>query len=593
MKNQTGLVVKSTVNLFAYTLIFFVSIASNLLVLNTLIANPGGISETVQIIIILFLSLIPVFFLISAVFEIIRLIHDYKTKRWGSKLQIKLTLVIFILTIIIGIPSSILLESALLKSLERPIQSALINTLDLSLEALTSAIDEESKILQKTALYYAMPVVSNAEYHSAFSLLTYLSERDSRIAGVELLTDDAETLDFAGREDIRLEKTVLSQHGFLGKFARGKESWGHYFLYHAYKDTSKAKEQWVNIIITRLYNPIFESSAVAVNNSRKAIKQELVLFGSVKTFIIYYSVCFIIQLISIAILFSVYTGQIAYKPLQELHTVISDISKGNRTRRFIATPHDEAGLLMKDFNKMMDSLERSMGAVIHTEKMTVWQDIARKLAHELKNPLTPIKLSAERVLRRYSQEPEHIGEILEKSMLAIIQEVLTMDNLITDFRDFARLPEPQPDWVPLKEIVSESVMLFSASFPEMKFIYENIPQNLTIHADRSYLNQIFRNLILNAAEASNGQCTLSISADLVKMPDSLYCRIRVHDDGPGIPEELLSRIFSPYFTTKEHGTGLGLVIVEHAVTSHGGNIHVESEPGSGTAFIIDLPMKTD
>lgn len=592
MKNQTGLATRSTVNLFAYAVMFIVSIASSLLVLNALIANLGGISETVQIIIILFLSLLPVFFLASAIFEIFRFVRNYKTKQWGSKLQTRITVLIFILALLIGIPSSILLETALLKSLKRSIQNTLINALDLSIEALSSVIDEESKILQKTALYYALPVVSNTEYQSASSLLAYLSERDSGITAVELITDDAVTLDFAGRGDMRLEKTVLNQHGFLGKFARAKESWGHFFLYHAFKNSKQTQGQWVNIIITRLYNPIFESSAVAVNNARKSIKQEMVLFGSVKAFIIYFSICFIVQLIAVAILFSIYTGQIAYKPLKDLHVVISDITKGNRTRRFLATPHDEAELLMEDFNTMMDSLERTMGAVIHTEKMTVWQDIARKLAHELKNPLTPIKLSAERVLRRYSQDPEHIEEILEKSMLAIIQEVLTMDNLINDFRDFAKLPEPQPDWLPLKEIVSESVMLFSATFPEMRFLYDTIPQNLTIHADRNYLTQIFRNLILNAAEASNGTCTLSISADLVKMPDSLYCRIRVHDDGPGIPEELLPKVFSPYFTTKEQGTGLGLVIVEHAVTSHGGNIHVESHPDSGTAFIIDLPMKT-
>jgi len=299
-----------------------------------------------------------------------------------------------------------------------------------------------------------------------------------------------------------------------------------------------------------------------------------------------------VQLTGIAVLFSIYAGQIIYKPLHDLHIVISDIIRGNLNRRFLVVPNNETGALMEDFNRMMDSLERNMGAAIHSEKMNVWQDIARKLAHELKNPLTPIKLSAERVLKRFSQDPEHIGEILEKSMMAIIQEVLTMDNLLTDFRDFSKLPEPQFDWIPLKEIVSEAVMLFSASFPRMKFLFDTIPQNLTILADRSYLNQIFRNLILNAAEASQGACTLTISADLVKMPDSLYCRIRVHDDGPGIPDEILPKIFAPYFTTKEQGTGLGLVIVEHAVTSHGGTIHVESKLGSGTAFIIDLPMRT-
>ncbi len=592
MKKHTGHEIKSTVNLFVNALIYIISIASSLLVLNVLITNPSGISDTVQVIIILFLSLIPLFFLTSAILEINKLIRKYKNKQWGAKVQVKITLIIFILAVLLCIPAGGFLELALLKSLERPLQDSFQNTLNLSLQALSAAIDEESKILQKTALYYALPAVSKPEYQSAALLLTYLAANDPSIASIDFITDDALSIDFAGRDDIRLEKTVLAQHGFLGKFARTSESWGHYFLYHTFKHSVEGKPQWINIIITRLYNPIYEQAAFAVNSSKKALKQEIVLFGSIKTFVIFFSICFIVQLVGIAVLFSLYAGQIIYKPLADLHIAMSDIMRGNLNRRFLAVPDNETGMVMEDFNRMMDSLERNMGAVIHSEKMNVWQDIARKLAHELKNPLTPIKLSAERVLRRFSQDPDHIGEILEKSMMAIIQEVLTMDNLLTDFRDFSRLPEPQLDWVPLKEIVSESVMLFSASFPEMKFVIDTIPQNLTVLADRSYLNQIFRNLILNAAEASHGTCTLSISADLVKMPDSLYCRIRVYDDGPGIPDDILPKIFSPYFTTKEHGTGLGLVIVEHAVTSHGGTIHVESQTGSGTAFIIDLPMKT-
>ncbi|HON89266.1 MAG TPA: ATP-binding protein [Spirochaetales bacterium] len=592
MKKHTGQEIKSTVNLFVNALIYINSIASSLLVLNVLITSPSGISNTVQVIIILFLSLIPLFFLVSAIIEINKLIHSYKNKQWGSKVQVKITLIIFILAVLLCIPAGGFLELALLKSLERPLQDTFQTTFNLSLQALSSAIDEESTILQKTAIYYALPAVSKPEYQSAAMLLTYLTAHDPSIAGIDFITDNALSIDFAGREDIRLEKTVLSQHGFLGKFARARESWGHYFLYHAFKQTVEGKQQWINIIITRIYNPIYEQAALAVNSSKKALKQEIVLFGSIKTFVIFFSICFIVQLTGIAVLFSIYAGQIIYKPLHDLHIVISDIIRGNLNRRFLVVPNNETGALMEDFNRMMDSLERNMGAAIHSEKMNVWQDIARKLAHELKNPLTPIKLSAERVLKRFSQDPEHIGEILEKSMMAIIQEVLTMDNLLTDFRDFSKLPEPQFDWIPLKEIVSEAVMLFSASFPRMKFLFDTIPQNLTILADRSYLNQIFRNLILNAAEASQGACTLTISADLVKMPDSLYCRIRVHDDGPGIPDEILPKIFAPYFTTKEQGTGLGLVIVEHAVTSHGGTIHVESKLGSGTAFIIDLPMRT-
>ena len=246
--------------------------------------------------------------------------------------------------------------------------------------------------------------------------------------------------------------------------------------------------------------------------------------------------------------------------------------------------------MIRSFNAMVQDLEKSRAALVKAEKISIWQNMAQQLAHEIKNPLTPIKLSAERVLRRWRNEPERIGEILESSMMAIIQETEGLSTLLTEFRTLSKPMEPSQSWTRLRETVDETIGPYRASYPETRFDTEHVADDISIKIDKHRFSQVLTNLVINAIDAMNGKGLIEIRTDLVKKREISYCRLSVKDTGKGIGNQEGSLIFTPYFTTKESGTGLGLPIVERIVNDHGGTIWFNSAEGMGTTFFIDLPV---
>ncbi len=293
-------------------------------------------------------------------------------------------------------------------------------------------------------------------------------------------------------------------------------------------------------------------------------------------------------LMTVIIAFSL--SEMVTLPIVSLADATRRVAEGDFSIRILARPGDELGHLISSFNAMVSELENSRIALLRTEKINVWQDIAQRLAHEIKNPLTPIKLSAERILRRLKTDPSGLEEILEPSMMAIVQEVDGLSTLLTEFRTFARLPPPSLERSKLRKIIEDAAAVYQTSYPEIVFKYETVDPELTLEVDRRHISQVLSNLIVNAVDAMEGHGILEFRAELVKKRDSRYCRLSVRDNGKGIPEEDRALIFNPYFTTKETGTGLGLSIVERIVNDHGGTIWLDSAPGVGTSFYIDLPI---
>jgi nitrogen fixation/metabolism regulation signal transduction histidine kinase len=219
--------------------------------------------------------------------------------------------------------------------------------------------------------------------------------------------------------------------------------------------------------------------------------------------------------------------------------------------------------------------------------------MAQQLAHEIKNPLTPIKLSAERVLRRWRNEPENVGEIIEDSMLAVIQETEGLSSLLNEFRILSKPMEPSQSSSKVGETAEEVTSLYRGSYPEVLFNIERIAGDVTVKMDKNRFSQLLTNLTLNAIAAMDGKGYIEIRTDLLKKRDMKYCRLSIRDTGKGISKEYSQQIFSPYFTTKKSGTGLGLPIVERIISDHGGVIWFNSEEGMGTTFFIDLPVREE
>jgi len=243
---------------------------------------------------------------------------------------------------------------------------------------------------------------------------------------------------------------------------------------------------------------------------------------------------------------------------------------------------------------MVSELSHSREKLRQSEKISAWQEIAQRLAHEIKNPLTPIKLSAQRILKKYTAGPQaetaEFQKVLEGSISAIVREVDNLNDLLVEFREFARLPMPRLQSIALRELVEEVAQMYTNLSANVTIDSSHISENSLIRGDPNQIKQVFANLLRNAIQAMPKGGEISVRSAVVNKENHQYCRIWIKDSGEGIQEEIRTRVFDPYFTSKREGTGLGLAIVERIIFDHDGNIWFETQEGVGTTFIIDLPL---
>jgi len=247
--------------------------------------------------------------------------------------------------------------------------------------------------------------------------------------------------------------------------------------------------------------------------------------------------------------------------------------------------NDEIGLMVREYNKMLLNLEKSKKALALSEKESAWREMAQQVAHEIKNPLTPMKLKLQHLKRILSEAPE-LGTDFNKPIDSILNQVETLSDIATSFSSFAKMPMPISERLNLVEELRKSVRLFKGNRAEIK---SNIPkQPVWIMADTKLLGRIFNNLILNAeqslVEDQKGELLIELVVTYNK------ARITFADNGYGIPDDIKEKIFIPKFSTKEEGSGIGLAIAKRGVEHAGGSIWFDSTLGKGTTFYLEFPL---
>ena len=280
------------------------------------------------------------------------------------------------------------------------------------------------------------------------------------------------------------------------------------------------------------------------------------------------------------------------KPINQLAAGAAEIASGNLEQRVTIQSQDEIGRLAAAFNQMAAALKASLERRLAAERLAAWRDVARRVAHEIKNPLFPIRLSIENLQRAYqgkSNSSTQFEEIFVQCTDTVIEEVERLDRMVDEFHQFARMPPAERKMSNLNQIVHNVVNLYAESVERIQIKANLTPDLPPLSLDSEQITQALGNLIKNAIEAMPEGGTLNISTQLV---NAEQIRIKIQDTGAGMPSETVSQIFVPYYTTKDTGTGLGMAIVQRIVTDHDGEIFIESEEGVGTTVCIELFRET-
>ncbi len=278
------------------------------------------------------------------------------------------------------------------------------------------------------------------------------------------------------------------------------------------------------------------------------------------------------------------------KPVANLALAAGQVSKGDWDARVDVKSADELGLLAAAFNRMTEQLIEQRDRLVQAERVAAWRELARRLAHELKNPLFPLQITIENLLRARGQ-PE-FEEVFRESAQTLLDELANLRTIVGRFSDFAKMPRPQLQAVNVNEVVRGAARVFEAQIKSPSSAPIKVDLRLSdklanIQADPDLLHRAVQNLILNALDAMPEGGTLALST--ATAADGVH--LEVSDTGKGLTPEECARLFTPYYTSKQHGTGLGLAIVQSVVSDHGGRISVESEPGRGTKFRVELPSQ--
>jgi two-component system, NtrC family, nitrogen regulation sensor histidine kinase NtrY len=272
------------------------------------------------------------------------------------------------------------------------------------------------------------------------------------------------------------------------------------------------------------------------------------------------------------------------QPLRQLTLAAKEVSDGNLEVRVKTRSRDEIGILARSFNEMVLKLQKSREELSKHERESAWKEMAKQIAHEIRNPLTPIKLSIQHVRQAFKDKAPDREEILQRVTQTVIDQIEVLSRIASEFSSFAKMPESKFERLNIEDLLKETINLFR-EVQGITFVHTSSSSTVIIVADHDQLCGVIINIIRNAIQAIQVSGTITAGVYLEKH----LCVIKISDTGPGIPEEIRTRIFEPNFSTKTEGMGLGLAIARRVIEDHGGTISCSSEQGRGTTFEIRLP----
>ena len=583
----------TSVGLLVLVLIFILLIALIVVFSHQILINLAGVDVQANIVAYVVAIAFPLILLGMIVFQIVRLIRERATRKPGSRFKSRLIMFFVLIALLSSIPQALLsvrfVNSAINFWLEARIGEALRGGLAISLEYYRGAVENLRKFNSSPLMSFILEDMDRNPERMWKNVRTVNSE----VQFIQIFDADGSELLFRGEPQGRLRSlgTFDEQTGDLPKEDREDAS----ILRNA--AVYRLDGGSYTVVVGRVLPEGFDSQASSLTESLEIFSQLNRYKRLFRLVLIFFYFFFSFPIFLLSILVSFLLTEEIIRPIVNLEEATRRVAEGDFSFRILSRSADELSHLVGSFNRMVSELSHSREKLKQSEKISAWQEIAQRLAHEIKNPLTPIKLSAQRILKKYSADSGaaagEFQKVLQASISSIVREVDNLNDLLVEFREFARLPMPRLQSVHLRELVEEVVEMYRNLSSEVTFDSSHISEDSIVRADPGHINQVLANLIRNAVQAMPKGGEVSIRSAVVNKEDRRLCRIWIKDTGSGIPEEIRGRVFEPYFTSKADGAGLGLAIVERIVFDHDGNIWFETQEGVGTTFIIDLPLGSE
>lgn len=318
--------------------------------------------------------------------------------------------------------------------------------------------------------------------------------------------------------------------------------------------------------------PFFESKAALNRQIVEVLSTIMNIFTAI-------FICFLV--------FSYFASQMLTVPLRLITQKIQKTSLHDYNEPLEWESDDEIGLLVNEYNRMLVKLEESKQALSRSEKESAWREMAQQVAHEIKNPLTPMKLTLQHLQRKLMNGGEVGKEQAEKSFNTLLDQVDTLNDIATSFSAFAKMPIPKEELFDIAAILKKTLELYSND-NEVEVVTDIPPGDFFVKGDQQLMSRIFTNLILNGIQSVPVGRKPEIAVSLQK--NNNFIRVEIHDNGKGITENIRNKIFIPNFSTKYAGSGIGLALAKRGVEHAGGRIWFETEEEQGTSFFIELPL---
>jgi two-component system, NtrC family, nitrogen regulation sensor histidine kinase NtrY len=344
------------------------------------------------------------------------------------------------------------------------------------------------------------------------------------------------------------------------------------------------REKAGSLTYLSLYTPLFNNERQLIgfiNLPYFARQNDLVneLSGIISALINVYVILFVIGIFG-GLIFSGYIT----KPLRLIQQQISNISLGKKNEKIVWQSNDEIGRLIGEYNQMLVKLEESANLLAQSEREDAWREMAKQVAHEIKNPLTPMKLNLQYLQHLMKNDPAEFKEKFEKASTGIIEQINSLANIANEFSNFAKLPGTLLETINLAEVINTSLLIFESQ-KNITFKNRIMEGEILVKGDRDQCLRVFNNVLKNAVQALEE--TIDPVIEIAHEVKETSVIVSIRNNGPGIDEELRSKIFTPNFTTKTTGTGLGLAMVKNIMEGFGGSIWFDSGPG-GTTFYLEF-----